>query len=1135
MNPERWKRIDMLLSAALQRPEEERASYLTQACEGDAELGAHVQRLLAAHQAASSFLETPAAGETITDEKRETSASPTELVDPDGERTMEPTLPRTQAEASGRALTLGRYALLNKLGGGGMGVVYAAYDPELDRKVALKLLRANAPADLNSQGARARLLREAQAMARLSHPHVIAVHDVGTFGKQVFIAMELVDGQTMTRWLKGKERTPREIVEVFVQAGKGLAAAHAAGLVHRDFKPDNVLVGRDGRVKVLDFGLARAVEDVAALAPTRPAELDAQGSSTPRALETPLTRTGAFMGTPAYMSPEQLLGKPTDARTDQFSFCVALYEALYGERPFQADNVEALTEQVAAGKIKEAQKVSRVPARVRRILRRGLRPNPEERYPSMEPLLLELGKDPRIVRRRAAGAAFAAIALAGVFIGYREQAYRHSQVCKGAERRLAGVWDDEKKRTISAAFMSTAKPYAADAVRGVEKALDAYAQGWVSMHTDACAATRLHGEQSEELLDLRMQCLSERRQELKSLTEIFTRQDPNVVENAVQAAHGLTSVNGCANAAALKAPLRPPEDPPTRERVEQHRNTLAEIKALRDTGKYARALEMAKPLATASKETRYKPLEAEALLMLGDLFDKTSRRKEAEETLYEAAAAAEGARHPEVKARAWTLLAYAVGYREVRMEEGLRLARQARALVELLDNPPDLDSELQYVLGSIFSRQGKYEEALSRLKQALDIRQKALGPGHPEVARTFSALGNVSIEMAQYKEALSYLQKAVQTSENALGLEHPLVAEALTNMGNLLRRQGKLDAALGAHQRALAIREKAFEPENPRVANSLMPLALVLKAQGRLAEALALEQRALKIEEKALGANSADLVSTLTNLGNVTHDMRNFEASVEYHQRALVIAERVYGPEHPRTALVLNNLGAVLRDQDNLQSALDYLRRALAIREKALGPEHPEVSTTLLNLGLTLRDQNKRGTYETALGYFRRAVAIREKALGPDTPGAADALSEMGKLVVEKEPSKGLGYLRRALDIREKTLPADSPVVGMTLMDIGSAYLDLKQPRAATGFLERAAQVLESSQRDLVTSLARTQFLLARALWDSQSDRERAIELAQRARSWLLKAGKPKGSKGNKMFREIEAWLSTRSKAQASL
>src|SRR5262245_37690244 len=210
-----------------------------------------------------------------------------------------------------------------------MGVVYAAYDPELDRRVALKLLHAG-----GSVEARKRLLREAQAMARLAHPNVIAVHDVGTWGDEVFVAMEFVEGPTLAERVRDEEPGWREVLDLYLQAGEGLAAAHVAGIVHRDFKPQNALVGRDGRVRVLDFGLARGTGAL----PPREAEEGPDSGAAPGLLVTPLTRSGSRMGTPAYMSPEQFEGLPADELSDQFSFCVALYEALYGERPFGGGN-----------------------------------------------------------------------------------------------------------------------------------------------------------------------------------------------------------------------------------------------------------------------------------------------------------------------------------------------------------------------------------------------------------------------------------------------------------------------------------------------------------------------------------------------------------------------------------------------------------------------------------------------------------------------------------------------------------------------------------------------------------------------------------------------------------------------------
>jgi serine/threonine protein kinase len=256
------------------------------------------------------------------------------LASTDARRGSEPRRALEPAVAVGD--TIGRYVVLRRIGAGGMGVVFAAYDPQLDRRVALKLLRTGI--GLGEGEARARLVREAQAIAQLSHPHVVAVYDVGTaVGGDVYIAMEFVEGDTLTSWLRAWDRTWREVVAIFLDAGRGLAAAHAVGLLHRDFKPDNVLVGADGRVRVTDFGLARSLMAAAE---------DGELQPTPElaALRVTLTATGAVMGTPRYMAPEQLAGKDVSAAADQFSFCVALYEAVYGVHPILGDTAAKMLE-----------------------------------------------------------------------------------------------------------------------------------------------------------------------------------------------------------------------------------------------------------------------------------------------------------------------------------------------------------------------------------------------------------------------------------------------------------------------------------------------------------------------------------------------------------------------------------------------------------------------------------------------------------------------------------------------------------------------------------------------------------------------------------------------------------------------
>ena len=287
------------------------------------------------------------------------------------------------APASGlpdlEAKQVGHFAILRRLGEGGMGVVYAAYDERLERRVAIKLLHATD---------HARLLREAQALARLSHPNVVQIYEVGEAHGQIFVAMEHVEGPSLAAWLAAEPRDVAAIFEVFLQAGRGLQAAHESGLVHRDFKPGNVIVGVDGRTRVLDFGLARAGDSLSDGAIPRPPGPGPDISL----LSSPLTRTGTLLGTPAYMSSEQHLGAAVDARSDQFSFCAALFEALYGERPFAGETLHALSTNVIAGQLRPIQPRPDVSQTVHAAIVRGLAPDAAARWPSMRELLEQIAR-----------------------------------------------------------------------------------------------------------------------------------------------------------------------------------------------------------------------------------------------------------------------------------------------------------------------------------------------------------------------------------------------------------------------------------------------------------------------------------------------------------------------------------------------------------------------------------------------------------------------------------------------------------------------------------------------------------------------------------------------------------------------
>jgi len=442
-------------------------------------------------------------------------------------------------QALARGAVVGRFVIVGLIGTGGMGAVYTAYDPELDRNIALKLLHREAHARDN---ARAQILAEAQAMARISHPGVIAIYEVGTFRDRVFAAMELVDGSTLRAWLTEQRRGWREVVAVFVLAGEGLAAAHAAGIVHRDFKPENILLGRDGRVKVSDFGLSHVSPTV----------------------------DGAVAGTPGYLPVEAVRGDGVDHRGDQFSFCVTLYEALHGCRPFSARTADDLVAAVRRGP-RFDRRARGVPKRLNQIVRRGLALAPDDRYASMRELLGELRRTASARRAWLAAAAVtvAVVALVGgaaAILGNTGATARPS-ACAGVDAQLTGIWDGARRDTVRSAFLKIATPPGEAAFARVAAELEGYAAEWTAIRTEACEATEVRHAQPVALLDLRIACLDRARIQLRALVDALSVADADAVHRASVAASALPALDACSDSDALRAIVAPPLAAVTREQL----------------------------------------------------------------------------------------------------------------------------------------------------------------------------------------------------------------------------------------------------------------------------------------------------------------------------------------------------------------------------------------------------------------------------------------------------------------------------------------------------------------------------------------------------------------------------------------
>ncbi|MCA9638275.1 MAG: serine/threonine protein kinase, partial [Myxococcales bacterium] len=480
----------------------------------------------------------------------------------------------------------GRFTVLERVAGGGMGVVYAAFDPKLSRKVAIKVLRDQGDAR------RRRLLREARTLARLSHPNVVAIHDVGEREGSVWLAMEFVEGVTLSAWLRAERRTWRAALEVMEAAGRGLAAAHAAGLLHRDFKPDNVMVGNDGRVRVMDLGLARASEDEPV--PTVSHDLAARGESGKLAIR--VTQAGAVLGTPAYMAPELFRGGDADARADVFAYCVTLWEALYGQRPFAGASMVRLAANVLAGKLEAPPRdpaSRRVPRWLRRVCERGLALDPERRYASMPALLatFERGLGRARLGRSFAGIAALALVVGGALGWSRWDEHQRRAACERDGAEIDAVWNDERRRALREGLLATGVPYAATAAAKTSHYLDAQAKRWRAVRTGVCLETRVAGTWTEELLARASWCLEERKMELEALAAELTRANATTVQKAVMAAAGLNDVEPCRKGPRLRLLPGPPAEGSGVAAVDQE---LSHAGALLAAGDYQQGLEVAR-------------------------------------------------------------------------------------------------------------------------------------------------------------------------------------------------------------------------------------------------------------------------------------------------------------------------------------------------------------------------------------------------------------------------------------------------------------------------------------------------------------------------------------------------------------
>lgn len=895
----------------------------------------------------------------------------------------------SQGQATGESLlscgtAIGRYRVLHQIGEGAIGVIYAAYDPELRRRVAVKLLRER------GEQQQARLLREAQAMAKLSHPNVISVFDVGTYEGSVFLAMELIDGITLRDWLSTR-RHWRAVVEMFVRAGRGLAAAHSEGVVHRDFKPANVLIGSDGRVRVSDFGLARFDTSSATRSPASPRDPAAPFAAAPA--DPTLTDTGWTAGTPAYMAPEQRRGAQAEPASDQYSFCVALYEGLHGHRP-------------GGGMPDPPARGSPIPRWVGRTILRGLESEPYRRFPSMNALLSALTQEPIWSRPRTW--VLAASALLLVAGGSAAGAHRRS-TCEAEAGPAPSELFEKHEETLRAAFAATGARSATRAWAAVETALGSYHQAWVEARRQVCGIRVEWGAEAETLRQLQRGCLRERADEVDVLVDALREIKPTELERATSYLRDLRPPQRCTQLAALLGDL-PPVSADLRRSVQAVRKKLAEARATSALGRHGAGLAMARRLAEETRAIPYRPLRAEALLLLGTAHERAGDYPQAEQAFAQAEREAESSRHDRAVVEARIGLAWVLGVRQHRPDAARSWAERGASALERFGGDPLLEVRLASATGGTYYREERYDLALAHYQRALELAQATLGSDHLEVARQLSNLGLVLDATGRTHEALAHHRQALGIRERLFGTWHPEAAASWSNLAGALLGLEQYEESAAHYQRALGIYQDLGQGEDLNFARVVDNLGLVRQKQGKRNEAVELHQRALEIHERALGPQHPLVASSLFRVAMARGDRGEHGQALQLLERGLRIQVETLGPRHPKVAGTRDAIGWQLQELGRAREAVSQHREAITLLELSSPPPPEQLALCYTNLGHAY----------LKLSSYPRAVAALERALDLRTPINGDRL-QLGEIrfALARALERSRGAFRRARQLAE--------------------------------------------------------------------------------------------------------------------
>jgi tetratricopeptide (TPR) repeat protein/predicted Ser/Thr protein kinase len=905
-----------------------------------------------------------------------------------------------QAEASGPSVPrrIARFVVLGRIGSGGMGVVYEAWDPKLERRVALKLL----PPEQRREEARNRLVREAQALARLAHPNVVSVYDVDVEGDAVWIAMEFVEGSTLRSWLKERSHSVADILAVVRAAGEGLAAAHAAGLVHRDFKPDNVLVGRDGRVRVVDFGLVRASDeptpDTSLVEPSGDLRIGPSSRSSQQ-----ITRVGALVGTPGYMAPEQLRGRSADARADQFAFCVVVWEALFGERPFEGADLASLREAIEGGRVRAPRREPGVSERMSRALVRGLALRPEQRFVDMHALLGELQDEAARRPRPLLVLALVAVLVLGVLAAWWSGVGAGEQ-CSAGRVDAQQLWEARRRTSIAERFVSELPDAGEVSFARVDAAIEAWSDAWQLAWASTCEARE---EQSPERYERRMDCLERQRLKVDAWLEALLDADAELIRAVPARLAWLPSVDACLRGEGMQTLADP--SPAQREAVRGARDELAQLEArmlVHPAASLAPALAELRERARASD---YPPLVAELLRVEGKLALAEGEPAAASERLREAWQLALASGHDTLALTCAIELIEADqgGDQPDHVANAERWHASALALSERLGHPPEAELELHLAYAGLLRQDTRYDDALAELDAAASLAARLDGGEGLRMLDVEGRRATVLQTSGRYAEARVVIDRVIAGLEAAVGPDHPVLLDPLGTRGNVAIAEGRHADGLREALRIREIAERSYGPTHTRTLRAMAGMATMHSLRGEQAQARATFEELLarlgereRVDTKSGSHATMGLCATLLELEDLA-------AAREVCPRAAESAARFYGEHHPVVAVAHNNLALLARLAGEPELSLAHEHVALQVCRDAVEPRHPYVAFAYVGLAESLL---MLGRPHDALEPALRVLALRSdsqdlgdvaearclvaRALG-DRAGIGEALAEL--------------------------------------------------------------------------------------------------------------------------------------------